>query len=232
MQLLEARRRMGGRAGSFATSDEPDASWTDYCQHVGMGCCTNLKQLIGWLGQEQDWIEHREYHFYSASGQYRRLAALPFVPAPYHLLPWLLAWPNLSLSDRVAVSRGLLALDRLRLAPALSTQPAIDWLRQHGQTPGSIGRFWNTIVVSALGEDLQHVDLYSFCKVFQDGFLKHRQAFHLLIPRRPLNELFHIQALACLQDLGVEVLAGQSATAISREPAGVVVSTRDTRILR
>ncbi len=38
--LFEARRQLGGRAGSFWDA-EADA-WVDHCQHVSLGCCTNL----------------------------------------------------------------------------------------------------------------------------------------------------------------------------------------------
>ena len=38
--LLEARNRLGGRAGSF--TDAASGQLTDTCQHVSMGCCTNL----------------------------------------------------------------------------------------------------------------------------------------------------------------------------------------------
>ncbi|MGA3067759.1 MAG: FAD-dependent oxidoreductase, partial [Tepidisphaeraceae bacterium] len=38
--LLEARKTLGGRAGSF---EDPQTGETlDNCQHVLLGCCTNL----------------------------------------------------------------------------------------------------------------------------------------------------------------------------------------------
>ena len=42
--LLEAKRNTGGRAGSF--SDPETRESVDYCQHVAMGCCTNLLALL------------------------------------------------------------------------------------------------------------------------------------------------------------------------------------------
>ena len=41
--LLESRPRLGGRAGSFL--DNETGEWIDTCQHVAMGCCTNLTLL-------------------------------------------------------------------------------------------------------------------------------------------------------------------------------------------
>src|SRR4051812_41198945 len=49
--LLEARKTLGGRAGSF---EDPQTGETlDNCQHVLLGCCTNLVDFyrrIGALG--------------------------------------------------------------------------------------------------------------------------------------------------------------------------------------
>src|ERR671934_1838009 len=38
--LLESRGRLGGRASSF--QDVASGQLVDTCQHVSMGCCTNL----------------------------------------------------------------------------------------------------------------------------------------------------------------------------------------------
>ncbi|TMQ30447.1 MAG: FAD-dependent oxidoreductase, partial [Planctomycetota bacterium] len=38
--VVEARGRLGGRAGSF--QDVSTGQLIDTCQHVSMGCCTNF----------------------------------------------------------------------------------------------------------------------------------------------------------------------------------------------
>jgi glycine/D-amino acid oxidase-like deaminating enzyme len=60
-------------------------------------------------------------------------------------------------------------------------------------------------VVSALGEELSRVSLAAMGKVLQDGFLRHREAFHLLVPQRPLGELFGSAAGEQLRKVGVAV---------------------------
>ncbi|MEO8271571.1 MAG: FAD-dependent oxidoreductase, partial [Aureliella sp.] len=205
--VLEGRSRLGGRAGSF-TVEHPhggEAECVDYCQHVGMGCCTNLKQLIRWLGQEKDWQTHRQLHFFGPTGVYRQLKAWPVLPAPLHLSGWLLKWPGLSLRDRVSIARGLLAIGKLHINATTQAQSALDWLQCHQQTTGAIEHFWSTIVVSALGEVLSRVSLAAMAKVLQDGFLRHRDAFHLLVPARPLGELFDIRAAERLRAEHVEL---------------------------
>src|SRR6266849_7400885 len=42
--LLESRNRLGGRAGSF--TDATSGQLVDACQHVSMGCCTNLAHFF------------------------------------------------------------------------------------------------------------------------------------------------------------------------------------------
>src|SRR5690242_2111759 len=46
--LLEARNRLGGRAGSF--QDATSGQLVDACQHVSMGCCTNFAHFCQTVG--------------------------------------------------------------------------------------------------------------------------------------------------------------------------------------
>ena len=203
VQLLEARRRLGGRTGSFT---QPNSNETiDYCQHVGMGCCTNLRQLIDWLGQREQWETHQSLHFYGPEGNYQRLSSLPLLPAPLHLSGWLLRWPGLKLVDRIAIARGMLAIRKLAITGETDRLLAQPWLVEHHQTPAAIEHFWRTIIVSALGEELSQVNLSAVAKVLQDGFLNHRDAFHLLVPKRPLGELFGTLTEQSLRENGVQV---------------------------
>lgn len=216
VRLLEARRRLGGRASSFEFRNSgQQAQSIDYCQHVAMGCCTNLQQLIDWLDQRRYWTLHRELHFFGVRGEHRRLAALPGLPAPLHLTHWLLRWPELGIADRLQIARVMLAIYRLdRSSPKLDV-PAQEWLIARGQSLRSLDHFWSTIVVSALGEQLSQVSLAAVVKVMQEGFLQHRDAFHLWIPQRPLEHLFGQLAATHLEAHGVEVLTSRPAAAVS-----------------
>jgi squalene-associated FAD-dependent desaturase len=209
--LLEAKSRLGGRAGSYIDPQSGDA--IDYCQHVGMQCCSSLRQFLAWLGQEALWRVESELHFYGPDETYRRLRALPLLPAPVHLAGWLWGWPGLSWLDRARIAYAMAALDRIQLTPQreaeLDRTSALQWLRARWQTPRTLERFWSTVLVSALGEELSRVNLLSVAKVFQDGFLRHREAYQLLIPTRPLRELFGGNAEQALRDAGVELCLGQ-----------------------
>ena len=51
VELFEARRQLGGRAGSFF--DPATGQWVDRCQHVAMGCCTNLAEFCRRTGSRR-----------------------------------------------------------------------------------------------------------------------------------------------------------------------------------
>src|SRR6476661_4582510 len=62
--LLEARRTLGGRAGSF---EEPQSGEElDNCQHVLLGCCTNLMDFYARLGVADLIHWERTVHFVDA----------------------------------------------------------------------------------------------------------------------------------------------------------------------
>ncbi len=200
--LVEGRRRLGGRTGSFV--DHATGEEVDYCQHVAMGCCHNFRKLLDWLGHSQHWQVEKELHFYGPNGEYRRLKELP-LPAPLHLASWLLKWPGLGMRDCMSIVRGLLALKRVSTDEASEGVVAIDWLKRAGQSEAAVENFWRTIIVSALGEELDRVNLAAVAKVLQDGFMNARGAQHVLIPQLPLGQLFGCMAEDALKAAGVEV---------------------------
>src|SRR5580698_5969239 len=83
IQLLEARKNLGGRAGSF---EDPQTDETlDNCQHVLLGCCTNLLDFYRRIGAADriDW--QSTIHFIDSAGDSFGLWAVPGLPAPLHL---------------------------------------------------------------------------------------------------------------------------------------------------
>lgn len=215
--LLESKHRIGGRVGSFVDSESGDS--IDYCQHVGMNCCSTLKQWIEDTGQEPYWSEQGSLYFASAKGKRIRVSAWP-LPAPFHLSGLLYRWPQLGLSDRIRVGIGLLKLMRLKREPSVASPLAIDWLRANGQNDRCIQNFWSTILVSALGEQIDRVTLDATHKVLIDGFARTRNGFHLLVPNRPLSELLDYNVTKKLKSQGVAIRLGSIVKRIQRDSAG------------
>ena len=83
--LIESRKSLGGRAGSF--EDPQTGKILDNCQHVVLGCCTNLLDFYRRLGV-QDLIRfERTICFIDSQGNQYGLSGTPGLPAPLHLAP-------------------------------------------------------------------------------------------------------------------------------------------------
>src|SRR5436190_8447844 len=100
--LLESRRSLGGRAGSF--QDPQTGEELDNCQHVALGCCTNLIDFYRRLGVDGLIRWDRTIHFLDAGGRRFDLFGVRGLPAPLHLGPAMLRFAALTLAERTAVS--------------------------------------------------------------------------------------------------------------------------------
>jgi uncharacterized protein with NAD-binding domain and iron-sulfur cluster len=83
--LIEARKTLGGRAGSF--QDPGSEAELDNCQHVLLGCCTNLRDFYKRLGVADLIRFEKSIHFLDGSGKPHRLFGVAGLPAPFHLGP-------------------------------------------------------------------------------------------------------------------------------------------------
>src|SRR6516225_12439865 len=74
--LVESRNRLGGRAGSF--QDPVTGQLVDACQHVSMGCCTNLAHFCRQLEIDRLLQPQPCLYFMTADGRISRLQAGPW----------------------------------------------------------------------------------------------------------------------------------------------------------
>jgi squalene-associated FAD-dependent desaturase len=182
--LYESRGRLGGRASSF--TDASSGHLVDTCQHVSMGCCTNLAHFFRSVGVGHLLETQPCFYFLTADRRVSRFAADP-LPAPFHLARSLLAAHYLTFSEKVRIARGLAAL---RFVPADADGSFSDWLTRHHQTPRTVDLFWGLVIVSTLNETTDRVGLRYARKVFVDGFLRRRKGFNLVLPTVPLARLY------------------------------------------
>jgi len=105
------------------------------------------------------------------------------------------------------------------------------WLRRHGQSDRAIERFWSVVLVSSLGETVDHASLAAAGKVFRDGFLASAGASDLVLPRLPLGAIFHDRVGAWLSNHGVKVHLGTPVRHIEgdRRRATAIVLVDGTR---
>src|SRR6202011_94789 len=111
------------------------------------------------------------------------------LPAPLHTGPAFLRARCLNFFDKLAISRAMAAL-----APSSpegrDNETFLDWLKRHGQTDQAIERFWKTILVSALNEDVDRVSVPYAAQVVRESFLKSAAAGLMGIPTVPLTDLY------------------------------------------
>jgi squalene-associated FAD-dependent desaturase len=206
--VLESRNRLGGRASSF--TDVASGQLIDTCQHVSMGCCTNLAHFCRTVGVDR-WLRREAIlHFMTPDGRVSAFGAGSW-PAPFHLAGSFLRAHFLTPAEKLRVAWGLACL---RLTSAEGDSPFGDWLRRHGQTPRMIRRFWGLVLVSALNEVPERVGLRYARKVFVDGFMRHRRGFELELPTVPLGRLYGEELSSWLLRHGVDVRLNSACTAL------------------
>ncbi|MCA9135556.1 MAG: hydroxysqualene dehydroxylase HpnE [Planctomycetales bacterium] len=218
--ILESKRVLGGRAGSY---DDPQFDSTvDYCQHVAMGCCTNLIDLLTRCGLDQHFRRYRELCFLHPDHSPSRFAPNRLLPAPLHLVGTINALRYLSRTQKRQVKRGLWRLMRTPASSIVDVR-ASDWLRQARQDDQTIRDFWDVILVSALGEQTNQVSMAAARKVLIDGFAIAHGASDVMVPTLPLANLFGRMLADVLMQRGVRILVGHGVRQI-RSDASVVTS--------
>jgi zeta-carotene desaturase len=216
---------LGGRATSLV--DPENGRLIDNCQHVLLGCCTNLIDLYDRLGvlDEIEW--HRTLYWTRAHGEIDELKA-GRLPAPFHLAPSLLRMRLLDRAERRHIARAMWRIIRMgpggRLAWAGRTFG--DFLEACGQPAPVVAKFWNVVVTSACNLDVKRVGAAYALQVFKEGFLDNRWSYTMGLARVPLVALYDT-AGEVIESGGGQVRLGTSARAIAfdgRRVTGVVTA--------
>ncbi|HEX9256193.1 MAG TPA: hydroxysqualene dehydroxylase HpnE, partial [Candidatus Angelobacter sp.] len=217
--VFERRPYVGGRASSYEHPGTGEV--VDNCQHVLLGCCTNLIEFYDRLGiaAKIRWFD--ELTFIEPGGRASRMSP-SFLPAPMHNVPAFLRAKMLSAKDKMAISRAMSAMSRQ--LPEDSSEDFLSWLRRHKQTEQAIDRFWKTVLVSALNEDLDRISVRYATQVFRESFMKSAAAGRMGLPSIPLSDLYGA-AIEYIRARGGEVLLRSSVTAIGPKQDRVGVLT-------
>jgi squalene-associated FAD-dependent desaturase len=183
--LFERRPYLGGRASSYQHPGTGEI--VDNCQHVLLGCCTNLIHLYETTGVAHKIRWYDRLTFLEPGGRPSVIGASS-LPAPFHTAPSFLKVACLNLSDKIAIAGAMLAL--IPRTPEDRGESFLAWLRRHRQTQQAIERFWKTVLVSALNEDLERISVSYAAQVFRESFLKSAAAGRMGVPSLPLTELY------------------------------------------
>jgi zeta-carotene desaturase len=213
VDLLETRRKLGGRATSF--QDPRDGMELDNCQHVLMGCCTALLELYAMLGVS-DAIEWHPTVWWANPPHEPDVMRPGWLPAPAHYTGSFLKMRMLGVGDKRAVARAMLAMLRMgrRGRQSWAGRAFSEFLSMTGQTPVACERFWEPVIVSACNGTCAETDASYAVKVFQDGFLQDSWSPVMGLSRLPLARLYD-PALQIIESAGGRVRMGVSVQALA-----------------
>ncbi len=211
--LLEWRPYFGGRAYSY---QHPALNETIDSQHVVLGCCTDVIDLVHKAGIA-DWIRwYDQIVFLEPHGQQTWLRP-GRLPVPLHQIESFLRAPMLGLRDKLAIGRGMLRF--LCGYPHDDTESFSSWLRRTGQTDRAIRHFWEPIVVATLNDSFDRCSVKYAGKVFHESMLRSGEGGRLGIPTRPLSEFFKPVAESAASQ-GATLQLRTRLESLRRTPAG------------
>ena len=227
--VLDARPRLGGRATAF--EDRDTGELVDSGQHAMFGCYRETLSFLKRVGADGN-VQIQptlQIPFIGRDGRRTELRCPTWLPAPVHLLGGVLGWRGLPIGDRLAA---------LRLAPALlsastasaSAETVLDWLRAHGQTTGIITALWEPLAVAALNQPIDQAAAGPFVRVLREMFSTDKKAASLVLPTRPLHEMYAEPARTFIERHGGEVRTGALARVIADDTGITAVEVRGERI--
>ena len=193
VRVLESRRFLGGRATSYEIGTGENAETIDNCQHILMRCCVNLLDFYRRLGVENQVRFYREFIFIEPGGR-RSVLRSGILPPPAHFLESFLSLKFLSLSEKLAVMRGISAIkSQYKTRTDLDRITMLDWLKEQRQPPRAIERFWRQIMVSAISEELDATAASHGFQVFRLGLLGSGDSYQMGVPTVPLGEFYAVE---------------------------------------
>jgi hydroxysqualene dehydroxylase len=223
--VLEARGELGGRATAFI--DRETGELVDNGQHVLFGCYHDTFTLLRRIGAEGNvrMQPSLEIPYLDESGR-RSVLRCPALPSPLHLVAGVLGWDALSWGDRLSilrVARPLLsARRRFRLEAETTGTDSVasafrrkielrrketvdEWLTRHGQRGRLREWLWEPLAVAALNQSPAEAAAAPFVKVLAEMFGPRRSDSSLVLPLKPLNEMYALPAKRYVEGKGGEV---------------------------
>jgi zeta-carotene desaturase len=185
--LFERRPYLGGRASSYQHPGTGEV--VDNCQHVLLGCCTNLIKFYEQLGVENKIRWYDRLTFLEPGGRASTIEPSK-LPAPFHNAPAFLRASCLDFSDKLSVAAAMTFLAPAN--PRDNGASFLTWLHRLGQTKQAIERFWKPILVSALNEELDRMSVPYAAQVVRESFLKSAAAGRMGVPSVPLTDLYGV----------------------------------------
>ncbi len=230
--LLESRSRLGG--ATWSRHHRRLGFEIDNGQHVFMRCCEAYRGFLNRIGvADRVFMQQRlsvpVWRPGESAFEIRRHA----LPAPAHLLPSLLSFRGLSLSERFHAAQVAARLSRLDPEDARLDDASLgDWLGARGSSANEIERLWDLLIRPTLNLPVREASLALAVKVMRTGFLDRADGADIGWSRVPLTELHGEAAAKALAMRGGRVhLRAEVDRIESSRSDGVVVHSRGQALM-
>ena len=213
--VLEARGELGGRATAF--KDRETGELVDNGQHVLFGCYRETFRFLQRIGAENNVAVQPtlEVPYLDRDGR-RSVLRCPRWPSPLHLLGGVLGWDALPWSERLGALR--LAPDLRRPGRSLRAETAAAgagtvaadetvsaWLTRRGQRGRIREWLWEPLAIAALNQSPDEASAAPFVRVLAEMFGGRRTDASMVLPLRPLGEMYALPARRYIESRGGEV---------------------------
>ena len=197
--VLEARKHLGGRAGSFR--DAATGCTLDICQHILLGCCREAVDFFKCIGSLDQVEFSGDLRFISDTGKTLSINSSP-LPAPFHMLPSFLRSDYLSAGEKFQLSR---VLAGLKLHKPGKEQSARSFLESLSCPESLVNSMFEPMLASALNESCSAASARYARMVLVKSLMETRGGYRIGIPRAPLSQVLADPARRFLEDRGCEV---------------------------
>jgi squalene-associated FAD-dependent desaturase len=194
--VFEGSARLGGRASSWLEPATGDA--IDIGPHILLSEYRNMLDMLESLGTARDVLWQTDRFVTLLENRQRMPMRVHSLPAPFHLLPSLLAVDSLALSDKLSNARiTLLAMRAGRKDfETLDRLSAVELLNAYGVSPRLQEFFWATAAIALLNVPLHECSAGALLRMYAQ--LIQRNGYRSGFAARPLADLFVPQALRTL----------------------------------
>ncbi len=206
VELIEASRKLGGRAYSFKDSD----TTVDNGQHILMGCYCETLNFLKLIGAESS-LKYQKYLdvcFLTQDGREYKLDAGKFI-YPFNLIYSLLNYKYLSVLNRIRI---IYFISKLLITPVkqLKNLSVFQWLKTGRQNKEIRKAFWEIIAVGALNTNIKSASAEIFASILKKIFFRGNFSSTIILPALPLSTLYCEPAKNFIENLGGEVCLSET----------------------
>ncbi|MFL6278753.1 MAG: hydroxysqualene dehydroxylase HpnE [Vicinamibacterales bacterium] len=234
--VVDARAQLGGRATAFR--DRETGELVDNGQHVLFGCYRATFEFLERIHAADRVRVQRSLAIpYIDRAGRRSVLRCPTLPSPLHLLAGVLAWDGIPWRDRLSVLNLAAALRRARRefqgTGTVTADPngtVSEWLIAHGQRPMLRTWLWEPLAVAALNQSPSVAAASPFVRVLAQMFGPDPHDSALVLPTRPLHDMYAEPARTFIESRGGEVRVNALARVVVENGQVCGVDVRGDRV--